>query len=245
MAKKSPVLLKLEEIGLEQYASALIDDQGYDSMDALEGLTKDQAVEIAEDVQMKPGHKRTFIAAFVAEAPVAHQPGSPQPVAPQVQPAFQQPAGQMQHSVNMVTPEILAMIQSLRCASITLMVFSILQFFNMIVSIPALMCTCLIVCENNLSTQTTVSAAAKKNDCAKYCAMATIICASISFVFSLIWGILFVSMPGNEWAVGFIIGALFDIAVISCAVFIYWKSCLIDAEIQKCVARTAVIASPA
>ena len=181
----------------------------------------------------------------LVEAPVAHQPGSPQPVAPQVQPAFQQPAGQMQHSVNMVTPEILAMIQSLRCASITLMVFSILQFFNMIVSIPALMCTCLIVCENNLSTQTTVSAAAKKNDCAKYCAMATIICASISFVFSLIWGILFVSMPGNEWAVGFIIGALFDIAVISCAVFIYWKSCLIDAEIQKCVARTAVIASPA
>ena len=76
MAKKSPVLLKLEEIGLEQYASALIDDKGYDDLAALQGLTKHQAEEIADNVQMKPGHKRAFIAAFVAEAPVAVQPAS-------------------------------------------------------------------------------------------------------------------------------------------------------------------------
>ena len=178
----------------------------------------------------------------LVEAPVAHQPGSPQPVAPQVQPAFQQPAGQMQHSVNMVTPEILAMIQSMRCASITLMVFSILQLGNMLVSIPGLMCSCLLVCENNLSTQTTVSAAAKKNDSAKYSAMATIICASISFVGCLVLGLVFVSVGGF----GLIILAfIFDLPIIFCAVVIYQKSGLIDAEIQMCVARTAVIASPA
>ena len=73
---KNPVSLKLEEIGLEQYASALIDDKGYDDLGALQGLTKHQAEEIADNVQMKPGHKRAFIAAFVAEAPVAVQPAS-------------------------------------------------------------------------------------------------------------------------------------------------------------------------
>ena len=76
MAKKSPVLLKLEEIGLEQYASALIDDNGYDDLASLQRLTKHQAEEIADNVQMKPGHKRAFFAAFVAEAPVAVQPVS-------------------------------------------------------------------------------------------------------------------------------------------------------------------------
>ena len=54
----NPVSLKLEEIGLEQYASALIDDKGYDDLGALQGLTKHQAEEIADNVQMKPGHKR-------------------------------------------------------------------------------------------------------------------------------------------------------------------------------------------
>ena len=61
MAKKSPVLLKLEEIGLEQYASALIDEQGYDSMATLESLTKEEAGAIADEVKMKPGHKKRFV----------------------------------------------------------------------------------------------------------------------------------------------------------------------------------------
>ena len=73
---KNPVSLKLEEIGLEQYASALIDDNGYDDLASLQRLTKHQAEEIADNVQMKPGHKRAFFAAFVAEAPVAVQPVS-------------------------------------------------------------------------------------------------------------------------------------------------------------------------
>ena len=74
--RRTPVSLKLEEIGLEQYASALIDDNGYDDLASLQRLTKHQAEEIADNVQMKPGHKRAFFAAFVAEAPVAVQPVS-------------------------------------------------------------------------------------------------------------------------------------------------------------------------
>jgi len=58
---KNPVLLKLEKLDLEQYASALVDDQGYDSMASLEGLTREEAGEIADAVKMKPGHKKRFI----------------------------------------------------------------------------------------------------------------------------------------------------------------------------------------
>ena len=58
---RNPVSLKLEEIGLEQYASALIDDQGYDSMATLESLTKEEAGAIADDIKMKPGDKRWFV----------------------------------------------------------------------------------------------------------------------------------------------------------------------------------------
>ena len=60
-AAKNPVLLKLEELGLEQYAPALVDDQGYDSMDSLTGLTREQAGKIADAVKMNPGHKERFI----------------------------------------------------------------------------------------------------------------------------------------------------------------------------------------
>ena len=56
-----PVLLKLEKLDLEQYASALVDDQGYDSLASLEGLTTEQAGELADAVKMKPGHKKRFI----------------------------------------------------------------------------------------------------------------------------------------------------------------------------------------
>ena len=59
-----PVLLKLEKLDLEQYASAL-DEQGYDSMASLEGLTTEQAGELADAVKMKPGHKKRFIDAIV------------------------------------------------------------------------------------------------------------------------------------------------------------------------------------
>ena len=58
---KKSVLLKLEELGLGQYASALIDEQGYDSMATLESLTKEEAGAIADEVKMKAGHKRSFV----------------------------------------------------------------------------------------------------------------------------------------------------------------------------------------
>ena len=58
---KNPVALKLQKLDLEQYASALVDEQGYDSLASLEGLTKEQAGEIADAVKMKPGHKKRFI----------------------------------------------------------------------------------------------------------------------------------------------------------------------------------------
>ena len=77
MAKKSPVLLKLEEIGLEQYASALIDDQGYDSMAALEGLTKDQAVEIAEEQDYSFSPLMRDAAPLRAVPPCSRRPPSP------------------------------------------------------------------------------------------------------------------------------------------------------------------------
>ena len=62
---KNPVSLKLEKLDLEQYASALVDDQGYDTLASLEGLTAEQAGELADAVKMKPGHKKRFIDAIV------------------------------------------------------------------------------------------------------------------------------------------------------------------------------------
>ena len=60
VAKKNPISLKLEELGCGQYESALA-DQGWDNLAALQGLTKEEAGEIADDVKMKPGHKRRFV----------------------------------------------------------------------------------------------------------------------------------------------------------------------------------------
>ena len=54
------VVARLKELALEQYASALF-DEGYDSMASLQGLTKDEAGEIADGIKMKPGHKRRFV----------------------------------------------------------------------------------------------------------------------------------------------------------------------------------------
>ena len=60
VAKKTPISLKLEELGCGQYEAALA-DQGYDDMASLQGLSKEKAGEIADDVKMKPGHKRRFV----------------------------------------------------------------------------------------------------------------------------------------------------------------------------------------
>ena len=60
VAMKNPISLKLEELGCGQYEAALA-DQGYDSLGSLQGLSKEEAGEIADDVKMKPGHKRRFV----------------------------------------------------------------------------------------------------------------------------------------------------------------------------------------
>ena len=55
--------IKLEEYGLTQYADAL-EEQGYDSMPTFEGMTNEEAGALADELKMKPGHKRLFIKAF-------------------------------------------------------------------------------------------------------------------------------------------------------------------------------------
>ena len=56
----NPVSIKLEKLGCGHYESALA-DQGYDRITFLQGLTKEQAGAIADDVKMKPGDKRRFV----------------------------------------------------------------------------------------------------------------------------------------------------------------------------------------
>jgi hypothetical protein len=54
---------QLEELGLVQYESALA-DQGYEHLASLQGMTKEDAGAIADDVKMKPGHKKLFVNTF-------------------------------------------------------------------------------------------------------------------------------------------------------------------------------------
>ena len=63
VAKKIPISLKLEELGCGQYEAALA-DQGWDSLASMQGLTKEEAGAIADEVKMKPGHKRRFVDGF-------------------------------------------------------------------------------------------------------------------------------------------------------------------------------------
>ena len=61
-----PVSIKLKEYGLTQYADAL-GEKGYDSMASLKNMTKEEAGALADELKMKPGHKRTFINAVACE----------------------------------------------------------------------------------------------------------------------------------------------------------------------------------
>lgn len=96
---KGPVALKLQELSLEQYASAIVDDQGYDTMETLQSMSAEELSELADEVKMKPGHKKKFLSTFGTTAitveqpaaqpaaqPIVTQPAAPQPVAP-MQPA--------------------------------------------------------------------------------------------------------------------------------------------------------------
>lgn len=62
--EKPTVALKLEQLNLAQYAPAIIDDQGYDDLDTLKGMSTEELGALADDVGMKPGHKKKFTAAF-------------------------------------------------------------------------------------------------------------------------------------------------------------------------------------
>ena len=62
-AAKNPVSIKLKELGLAQYADAL-GEQGYTSMASFKNMTSEEAGALADEVKMKPGHKRSFIRAF-------------------------------------------------------------------------------------------------------------------------------------------------------------------------------------
>jgi len=63
VAKNTPISLKLEELGCGQYEAALA-DQGYDNLGSLQGLSKEEVGAIADEVKMKPGHKRRFVDGF-------------------------------------------------------------------------------------------------------------------------------------------------------------------------------------
>ena len=64
--EESPLFFerKLRELNLEQYASLLVNDLGYDTMESMEGLSAEQVGAIAYEMGMKPGHKRRFVEAF-------------------------------------------------------------------------------------------------------------------------------------------------------------------------------------
>ena len=64
MGTGGPVALKLQEFGLEQYASAIVDDQGYDSIETLQGLSAEELAKLADEIKMKPGHKKSSSAAL-------------------------------------------------------------------------------------------------------------------------------------------------------------------------------------
>ena len=68
-AAKNPVSIKLEELGLTQYADAL-GEQGYNSMASFKNMTDEEAGALADEDKMKPGHKRLFIRAFTCMSEV-------------------------------------------------------------------------------------------------------------------------------------------------------------------------------
>ena len=65
--RKSSVSAKLEMLNLEQYETELIVEQGYDDLSMLQDLTVEELEQVADDVKMKPGHKKKFVASFRAD----------------------------------------------------------------------------------------------------------------------------------------------------------------------------------
>ena len=61
----------LNDNGLGQYATALVDDGGYDSIDVLKQQDKPTLIDIAISAGMKPGHQLKFVGLFLTQDPVA------------------------------------------------------------------------------------------------------------------------------------------------------------------------------
>ena len=68
--------MKLRELNLEQYEQALIDEQGYDSIETLNEMSAEELNQLADDCKMKPGHKKKFCTAF-SNRTVANSPAKP------------------------------------------------------------------------------------------------------------------------------------------------------------------------
>lgn len=88
-----PVTLKLKGIGLEQYATAITDDQGYDSIEVLQSMTAAELKELADEVSMKPGQRKKFMNAFAPASMLDEASAKRQEGGQQMQMQVQVPAG--------------------------------------------------------------------------------------------------------------------------------------------------------
>lgn len=68
------VASKLAEISLQLYEEQIVTEQGYDDLEVLQSMSETELAELADEVKMKPGHKKKFLAAFnvvkVTDVPV-------------------------------------------------------------------------------------------------------------------------------------------------------------------------------
>ena len=55
---------KLAELKLSAYEDMIIDEHGYDSLDAFDGMSAQEVEDIAKECKMKPGHAKKFVSAF-------------------------------------------------------------------------------------------------------------------------------------------------------------------------------------
>ena len=55
---------KLAKLKLSAYEEMIIDEHGYDSLDAFDGMSAQEVEDIAKECKMKPGHAKKFVSAF-------------------------------------------------------------------------------------------------------------------------------------------------------------------------------------
>ena len=67
-AAATAVKRKLRELDLEQYAPALVNELGYNTIESMEGLSPEAVKAIADRIHVKPGHMQRFLGAFPEDA---------------------------------------------------------------------------------------------------------------------------------------------------------------------------------